>query len=92
MGMDIAARLIFGAPYPELVHLENLLELIDGDKIDYASPYYDSSPRNWIVGVNLPSWMVDETDLMAAYSAAKAEFERLTGYNDGRLIVSPHVT
>lgn len=92
MGMNIAARLIFGAPYTELVYLENLQELIDEDKIDYASPYYGSSPRDWIVGVSLPSWMDDERDLMAAYSAAKAEFEELTGYNDGRWIVSPHVT
>lgn len=93
MGMDISARLIFGAPYTELeANVENLRELIEDDILQYASPYYDSDREDWIVGTTLPNEMPHEKDLLAAYFAAKAEFERLTGYNNGRLIVSADVT
>ena len=94
MGIDIDAKLIFGAPYKELAKvegMENLDDLIDEGELDYASPHYDSDRRHWIVGVALPNEMqVWQSPLII--SDAQIRFLRLTKYNGGRLIVSPDVT
>lgn len=91
--MEIEARLLFGASYAELQpNVKNLLELINEDILQYASPYYDSAREDWIVGTTLPNEISHEKGLLAAYFSAKAEFERLTGYTSGRLIASVDVT
>jgi hypothetical protein len=92
MGVSTSAKLIFGAKYEELAELENLNEMLDDSELSSASPWYDSDRDNWIVGVELPSELAGEAEMVAAIRAARIEFERLTGGMLGRIIVAPDVT
>lgn len=55
MGMYISAKLIYGCGYSELPEeiLDEVNELLDSGELDYASPYYDSSRSDWIIGVRI---------------------------------------
>lgn len=59
MGMDISSRLMYGRYYKELVEhmtdeqVEKLDEGLDDGVIEGASPWYDSSHKNWFIGVDL---------------------------------------
>lgn len=58
MGIDVSAKLIYGFMYSELPEevLEQVDELLDNYEVEYASPYYDSSKSEWIVGFELPAY------------------------------------
>jgi hypothetical protein len=92
MGMSINAKLIYGVDYDELSEQENLDELLDDGELDYASPHYDSSRDSWIVGIELPSNIPGEAEMVLAIRTARAKFEKLTEGTPGRIIVSPNVT
>ena len=91
MGMNISASLIFGAYYDELHGVDGLDDLIDNCDLQCASPWYDSDRENWIVGIELPSEIAGEAEMLIAIRNGKAEFERLTG-SVGRIIATPDVT
>lgn len=92
MGISTSAKLLYGAEYDELSALDNLDDMLDAGDLDYASPYYDSGHDSWIVGVELPSDMADEAEMVSALREAKTKFEELTGGMPGRIITSPNVT
>lgn len=58
MGIQISAVLIYGCYYSELPEevLDEVNEMLDDGRLDYASPYYDSSKSEWIVGFELPAY------------------------------------
>jgi hypothetical protein len=90
MGVEYKAKLLVGLPY------EKLEEFLDGKDpedfgLDYASPYYDSDPSEWIVGVEVAStedfsWC--EVDVHE-HKKAFEKFKEITGLV-GELILSPH--
>lgn len=92
MGIDIRAKLIFGATHDDLSHLEDLNEMLDDGDLDYASPYYDSDRETWIIGIALPSNMAGEAEFIDAVRRAKLAFEELTDGAVGRIFVSPDVS
>ncbi|SFB74575.1 hypothetical protein SAMN05216344_102204 [Polaromonas sp. OV174] len=92
MGISTDAKLMFGVQYDELSELENLDELLDDGDLDSASPYYDSARDEWVVGIELPSEMAGEAEMLTAVREAKLKFEGLTNGATGRLIVSPDIT
>lgn len=56
MGQSIDAKLMVGMEFNELCnHMDRqeILDRIDDCDLDYASPYYDSPPRMWFVGIDL---------------------------------------
>lgn len=99
MGMDISSRLMYGRYYKELVEhmtdeqVEKLDEDLDGGAIECASPWYDSSHKNWFIGADL----VEDFDLegVRAFldSLAEAEkwFEEAFGMK-GTVLSVPDVT
>ena len=91
MGIDTSAKLIYGATYEELSEVAGLEDMLDNGEISYASPYYDSDRESWIIGVEMPSEVDGEAEMVIAIRGAKAEFEKLTG-TLGRIIVSADVT
>ena len=91
MGISMDAMLLYGVGFDELSELEDLDELLDNGKMDYASPYYDSPRAAWVVGVALPSEIAGEAEMLEFIRKAKAEFESMTGGLPGRLIVSPNI-
>jgi hypothetical protein len=92
MGIDIRAKLIYGVDYDELSEQKNLDELLDDGDLDYASPHFDCSRDSWIVGIELPSNIPGEAEMVLAIRTAKVKFEKLTEGMPGRIIVSPDVT
>lgn len=95
MGMSIDAMLIYGLPYSEIPEelIEQVDEMLDEGTLDYASPWYDSSREDWIVGVEVKvnefnyldssGWSLDEhlPGFMSSSSGIECKF-----------YVSPHVT
>lgn len=98
MGMNISAKLIVGLPYDEMVTLlgeevDDVCGLLEDIGADYASPYYDSSPDNWIVGVEVGKRFNSKQNLEVAIQGAYDRAVRILGVDEISLNVFcvPHV-
>lgn len=94
MGMSIDAKLIYGVPYTDIPEelIEQVDEMLDEGTLDYASPWYDSSRKDWIVGVAVglygDSLQEAGRELFTAASSIQEVLKELQlGF-----YVSPHVT
>lgn len=92
MGIEIGARLLYGASYNELSGVERLDEMLDHGELDYASPYYDASREEWFVGVEIGAEFAGEAELLEAARTARRKFEGTTDGAQGRIAVGQHVT
>lgn len=96
MSQDIGAVLIFGLHY-DLIPKDAPYLSDDPDYygLQYASPYYDSSPNKWVYGIVISVVGEESTPLSTGViekgvEAAREEFKELTGL-DGKLYLSTHV-
>lgn len=98
MGIWTSAKLLVGVSWKEIEPFleskaeyedEDLVEILEGLDLDYASPCYDSDREDWLVGIRVdPDIYMDKSiDLIRE---ADKEFRELTGIQ-GYLIVSPDV-
>lgn len=96
MGMQIRARLIYGCYYSELPEeiLDEVNEILDSGELEYASPYYDSSRSDWIVGVRIGVNGKTCGDAGYQVQAAENEIPEILIRDDIelRVYVSPDVT
>lgn len=103
MGIDIGSKLVVGRSYLRIVEhyrerldedsfeewLEDFEEDLYNGSYDYASPYYDSGPEEWFVGIEVPDGNIDEA--IIAIRSAQEDFKSMFGI-EGELISSPDVT
>lgn len=99
MGIYISAKCIVGLKYSELEDwFEEELdenEDYDGDVqylidslFDYASPYYDSDPQDWVVGYNI--YDGEPSEVIRNIQVATSEFKETIGL-DAKVFFAPHV-
>lgn len=95
MGMSIDAMLIYGISYKDIPEelIEQVDELLDDGELYYASPYYDSPKKKWIVGISVAYYDLSACGLSKNIAAAALQLEEtiLQGLSLG-FHVSPHVT
>lgn len=89
MGMDISAKLIYGLPYKDIPEdiLDEVDEMLDDGELDYASPYYDAPRGDWIVGVEIPVWADQNSDLGHKISYIEDEVPEILDRDDIELLV-----
>lgn len=90
MGVEYKAKLLVGLPYDELGDFLGENEPEDFG-LGYASPYFDSSRDEWIIGVSVAStedFWYTEVDV-SEHRKAFDKFEKITGLI-GKLYLSPH--
>lgn len=91
MGVEYKAKLLVGLPYDELKHfIDPDLEPEDYG-LTYASPYFDSSRDEWVIGVTVAStedFWYSEVDVNE-HKKAFDRFTKITGLV-GKLYLSPH--
>ena len=94
MGIDISAKLLYGVPYSDLPEeiLEEVNEMLDVGGLDYASPYYDASRDEWIVGVECELWGDDLQNAEREIHIASMKLPNLLKICDVKFYVTPHVT
>lgn len=84
MGQSIDAKLMVGMEFNELCnHMERqeILDLIDSGDLDYASPYYDSPPGMWFVGIDLGcQFTVAKGQVFGSGDAVRNAFDKLNTY------------
>lgn len=95
MGIDISAKLIYGLPYEDIPEeiLDEVNEMLDNGELDYASPTYDAPQDEWIVGVEIPVWADQNSDLGHKISCIEDEVPEILDRDDIELLVyvTPHV-
>lgn len=83
MGSCTEGRLMVGLWAEELkekgVDEEVIEALIDEDKIQGASPYYDSERSEWFIGVEIDVGSIDE--VLKAAANARVVFKKVLGEN-----------
>ena len=95
MGIDIGAKLIYGVPYSDLPEetLEEVDEMLDDGTLEYASPYYDASRDEWIVGVGIACYGHEPEDIENLMGNIKLqELPQSMRLLDLRVYVTPHVS
>ncbi len=94
MGIDIGAKLIYGLPYSDLPGeiLDEVNEMLEDGELEYASPYYDASRDEWIVGVEFPCWNKGLVDLLIEADNMKWDVPKIIRDFDLGFYVTPHVS
>lgn len=106
MGIDISSAKIVGLPYDQFIekceHSQRLLHdnaedaqelidhLLDDGELDYASPWYDSSRDNWVIGYNVSDWDISVEEFVKELSETKERFIKDFGF-EPKVFVSAHV-
>ena len=95
MGIDISAKLIYGLPYEDIPGeiLDEVDEMLDPGDLDYASPYYDATRDEWIVGVEIRAFGKNHYDLSCSIAQIDDEIPDILVREDIELLVyvTPHV-
>lgn len=94
MGMEYSARLLVGLAvedFPEDFFTDDVAGDCDEKGLMYASPYFDASPIEWVVGVKVAKsgdfdWNYVDVD---QHKIAHVKFTEITGLT-GKLILSTH--
>lgn len=100
MGMSIDAMLIYGVPYTDIPEelIEQVDEMLDEGTLDYASPWYDCSREDWIVGIEVYARGHAASEIYNYCKIIEEEYEafKVLSNHPGipfmTLWVSPHVT
>lgn len=94
MGMSIDAMLIYGVPYADIPEelIEKVDEMLDEGTLEYASPWYDSSRKDWIVGKSVACWGEDYIDISGCDMDEYIPAEFRNNGLECKFYVSPHVT
>ena len=84
MSIDIDGKMILGYQYSETkvdIGEDSLGDWVYENKLEYASPWYDAPPKEWIIGFNIKDVSVDEMDeeWMNDLKNKSEQFEKLTG-------------
>lgn len=100
MGIDINSATIVGLPYEKFIeqyqknYTEDAQELIDqlldDGELDYASPWYDSSRDNWVIGYASSDWNISVEDFTKELTETKDRFIKDFGF-EPKVFVSAHV-
>jgi len=93
MGIRTDAMLIYGIPYSDIPEelQDQVDELLDEGTLDYASPWYDSSREDWIVGISIDCSGKRYVDLVNTITS-DFTFPYIFQGMDLKFYVSPHVT
>lgn len=93
MGMSIRAKLIYGIPYADIPGelIEQVDKMLDYGELDYASPWYDCSREEWIVGIRVACYGKPYVDLVNTITS-DFTFPDIFQGMDLKFYVSPHVT
>lgn len=101
MGVDISSKLIVGLEYKDIKSwIDTQLELeeyafkcaedvLEYYNLEYASPFYDSSPKNWFIGFRVKGYDTPEI-VYEHILVAAVKFKLLIG-KDGIVNATHHV-
>lgn len=94
MGTNVLAKLVYGISYSDIPEelQDQVDELLEEGTLDYASPYYDSPKRKWIVGVEVHWWGEHYITAVHELEMAIKEVPSIFKDCDTGFYVSPHVT
>jgi len=99
MSVDVDSKLIVGFKYELFCDLAESVdldvdELLDNGELDYASPWYDSTKTNWIVGLEVSSYGVTSDELTLSIDEAVQDVKELLKLQSTEPLVycTPHVT
>lgn len=96
MNIDIGAKLIYGVRYKDLPEeiLEEVDEMLDNGDLEYASPWYDSERKYWIIGVEVTVNRKSNYDLGYQLSNIREEVPEILIRDDIELMmyVTPDVS
>ena len=100
MGIDISSATIVGLPYDEFIEQyqknytddaqELIDQLLDDGELDYASPWYDSSRDNWVIGYASSDWDIATNEFTKEITETKDRFIEHFGF-EPKVFVSAHV-
>lgn len=102
MGIDIESKLLVGLPYHEMEdwinckisesngNLECVTDVLEYYNLEYSSPWYDSQPSNWFIGVGAKDFGDVEVIVGSLRSSAK-KFTEVTGKASPIVSSSQHV-
>ena len=94
MGIQISAALIYGCYYSELPEevLDEVNEMLDDGRLDYASPTYDAPRNEWVVGVEVNCESLTEREFEKARDDAMWKIPQILEDVELYYIVSPDVS
>lgn len=100
MSIDISSATIVGLPYDQFIeqyqknYTEDAQELVDrlldDGELDYASPWYDSSRDNWVIGYTSSDWNISVEEFTKELTETKDRFIEHFGF-EPKVFVSAHV-
>ena len=102
MGIAIKSKLLVGLPYHEMEdwinskisesdgNLEDVTDVLEYYDLEYSSPWYDSEPNHWFIGVSAKDFGDIEVIVGSLRSSAK-KFTEATGKASPIVSSSQHV-
>lgn len=84
MSVDVEGKMLLGYKYSETkvdTGEDSLGDWVYENKLEYASPWYDASPDNWIIGFLVEDVSIDEMDeeWINVLKKKAEQFEKLAG-------------